>query len=237
MMRDFSKRQRKILDLILRLSYGCGKKIALIPHQNDFIVAGIYESDIGKEIAWLVDSLVIGHDGDYYWFNKDFDQWRVSKIKTGELSKIQTRLSELLRINLIDGGKRLSETRSQNLVKHEEKALQNTNFSTPKLATAKETYRKLNKDIYRKDKKAEGVWLKTLKELEGDVTKSYYRTWLEKTTGISYKDGLFTIGCPNEFVADYLNSNQRSLIEKMLIGFTQPGIKVEFVILEGGIDD
>lgn len=237
MMRDFSKRQRKILDLILRLSYGCGKKIALIPRQKDFQVAGIYECDIAKEIAWLVNSHIIGHDSDYYWFNKDFDQWQVSRIKTGELSKLQSKLSELLRINLIDSDSRLCKTQSENFVKHKENTLQNTKFPTPNLATAKETYRKVNKDIYREDKKAGGVWQKVLRELAGEVTRSYYRTWLEHTVGLEYKDGLFIISCPNEFVADYLNNNQRSLIEKVLIGFTQPNIQVEFVILEGGEDE
>jgi CRISPR/Cas system-associated endonuclease/helicase Cas3 len=30
MQSDFSKRQRNILDLVIRMSYGCGKKIALL---------------------------------------------------------------------------------------------------------------------------------------------------------------------------------------------------------------
>lgn len=43
MTRDFTKRQGKVLDLILWLSWGCGSKEAYIPHQRDFSVVGIHE--------------------------------------------------------------------------------------------------------------------------------------------------------------------------------------------------
>jgi len=59
MLRDFTKRQRKIPDLILRLSWGCGKKAAYIPHQKEFCVTGIYEPDVKKELIWLEQSKII----------------------------------------------------------------------------------------------------------------------------------------------------------------------------------
>jgi chromosomal replication initiator protein len=75
---------------------------------------------------------------------------------------------------------------------------------------------------------AQETWEAALGELQVQVTKSYYRTWLEKTRGLSYEDDQFVIGVPNAFVAEYLNQNQRSLIEKTLIGLTRPDIKVSF---------
>jgi len=48
MMTDFTKRQRKIIDLILRLSWGCQKNSANIPRQRDFEVLGIAETHIGR---------------------------------------------------------------------------------------------------------------------------------------------------------------------------------------------
>jgi chromosomal replication initiator protein len=75
---------------------------------------------------------------------------------------------------------------------------------------------------------AQETWEAALGELQVQVTKSYYRTWLEKTRGLSYEDDQFVIGVPNAFVAEYLESNQRSLIEKTLIGLTRPDIKVSF---------
>jgi chromosomal replication initiator protein len=75
---------------------------------------------------------------------------------------------------------------------------------------------------------AQEIWEAALGELQVQVTRSYYRTWLEKTTGSSYEDSQFVVSVPNAFVAEYLNQNQRSLIEKTLIGLTRPDIKVVF---------
>ena len=145
MMRDFTKRQRKILDLILRLSWGCGKNEAYIPRQNDFCIVGLYEPDIKAELVWLQQSNIITRKEKFYWFNKDFDQWQISRVKPFE----PKRLSELLSLNLNGNRPKLSETLTRDLVKHEVKTSQNTKSTTPKLATSKETLNKvLKKDIY-----------------------------------------------------------------------------------------
>lgn len=78
MISDFTKRQRKILDLILRLSWGCGKKFALIPHQNDFEITGISEGHIKPELDCLITRKVIFREDNIYSFNKNYDEWRVS---------------------------------------------------------------------------------------------------------------------------------------------------------------
>jgi hypothetical protein len=59
MVSRFTARQRRILDLILRLSWGCHKKTAYIPRQKDFEVAGISESHIKLHLEWLERSRVI----------------------------------------------------------------------------------------------------------------------------------------------------------------------------------
>lgn len=49
MMRAFTKRQRAILDLILRLSWGCQKKTARVRHQSDFELVGVGRThEIGR---------------------------------------------------------------------------------------------------------------------------------------------------------------------------------------------
>lgn len=75
---------------------------------------------------------------------------------------------------------------------------------------------------------AQEVWQAALGELQIQVSKSNYRTWLEKTVGLSYQDNQFVIGVPNTFVAEYLDKNQRSLIEKTLIGMTHQDTKILF---------
>jgi len=67
-----------------------------------------------------------------------------------------------------------------------------------------------------------------LGELQIQVSKPNYRTWFSKTIGLIYHDNQFVIGVPNTFAAEYLEKNQRSLIEKALNGLTSPGVQIAF---------
>jgi len=77
---------------------------------------------------------------------------------------------------------------------------------------------------------AQEIWEAALGELQIQVSKPNYRTWLKKTIGLSYLDNQFVVGVSNTFVAEYLDKNQRSLIEKTLIGLTHQDIKVVFQV-------
>ncbi|MFC1931296.1 chromosomal replication initiator protein DnaA [Chloroflexota bacterium] len=78
---------------------------------------------------------------------------------------------------------------------------------------------------------AKEIWEAALGELEIQVSKSNYRTWLEKTVGLSFQDSSFVVSAPNTFIAEYLDKNQRSLIEKTLINVTSySDIKVTFQV-------
>ena len=250
MTRDFTKRQRKILDLILRLSWGCGKKDAFIPRQSDFSVVGIHEVDIKRELNWLAVSKVIIREEQFYWFNKDFDQWEVSRVKP----YLPEKLSELLRLNL-NGNRpelsktlsQLSETLSKNLVKHEEKGYLFTKFPTPDSASSKEIERNNNEsNIYRvypftteedPEKKlsktlslAGEIWGKACGILQTQVNPANFTTWLASTSGLAFAEGRFWLGVPSIFVAEYLVENQRSLIEKVLVEVTGEETELVFCL-------
>lgn len=75
---------------------------------------------------------------------------------------------------------------------------------------------------------AQEIWEAALGELQIQVNKPNYRTWLEKTVGLSYQGNQFVIGVPNTFAAEYLDQNLHSLIEKTLIGLTKHDIKILF---------
>jgi chromosomal replication initiator protein len=77
---------------------------------------------------------------------------------------------------------------------------------------------------------AQEIWEAALGELQLQVNKPNYQTWFQGTKGIAYQDGRFFIGVPNAFVAEYLDKNQRSLIEKTLIGLVQSNINIHFQV-------
>lgn len=134
MTRDFSKRQRKILDLILRLSWGCGSKYAYIPLQKDFEVVGVHEVAVKNEITWLEVSKVIIRDNHFYWFNKNYDEWEVSRVKPYH----PERLINLVSINLNGNKPQLNKTLSENLINSEVTTYHLVKSSTPELASPKE---------------------------------------------------------------------------------------------------
>ncbi len=106
MQSDFSKRQRNILDLIIRMSYGCGKKSALLRY-SDFELVGVWKVDIKKELTYLAATkVIIVEEQDSLLrmeLNKNYDQWRVSLVKTMNFEKWE----QVLKRNL---GDRVSES-------------------------------------------------------------------------------------------------------------------------------
>ena len=75
---------------------------------------------------------------------------------------------------------------------------------------------------------AQEIWETALGQLQLQVNKANYQTWLKKTVGLSYEGNQFVVGVPNTFVAEYLEQNQLSLIEKTLIGLTHQDTKILF---------
>ena len=80
------------------------------------------------------------------------------------------------------------------------------------------------------DRSAQEIWEAALGELQIQVNKPNYRTWLEKTIGLSYQDNQFVIGVPNTFAAEYLDQNLRSLIEETLVRLTHCDAEVLFQV-------
>ncbi len=77
---------------------------------------------------------------------------------------------------------------------------------------------------------AQEIWEAALGELQLQINKPNYQTWLQETEGIEFRDGHFYIGTPNTFVAEYLEKNQRSLIEKTLIGLVKSKVVAHFQV-------
>ena len=80
---------------------------------------------------------------------------------------------------------------------------------------------------------AQEIWDAALGELQIQVSKPNYRTWLEKTIGLSYQENQFVISVPNTFVAEYLDQKLRSLIEKTLMNLTHHDTTVFFQVDSG----
>ncbi|GIQ67421.1 replication protein [Xylanibacillus composti] len=117
MQTDFSKRQRNILDLVLRMSYGCRKKFAIL-RPSDFELAGVGRNHVKQELQYLSSAKVLVVDGDLIGMNKNYEQWRVNLIKMFDHEKF----NKVLKRNLDDAtvpemGIKVPETGTFNQVK------------------------------------------------------------------------------------------------------------------------
>jgi hypothetical protein len=146
LLSNFTKRQLNIILLVIRLSYGCGKKYAVL-RKSDFGIAGIDKSDIKKELALLAESKVLMIEGDRISLNKDYDRWRISLVRAGgreEFKKILQRNLEEKRVGVLptDQDDQVGKTptgSAYELVKHQPTGWQNTNQVVGEIPTDQNT--------------------------------------------------------------------------------------------------
>jgi len=60
------------------------------------------------------------------------------------------------------------------------------------------------------------IWTEALESLREKVSKANFRTWLKDIVPLSFDGEAFVVGAKSPFVAEYLNRNQRSIIENTL---------------------
>ena len=84
-----------------------------------------------------------------------------------------------------------------------------------------------------KTRSAEEIWEAALGELQIQVSRANYDTWLKDTVGISYNDNQFVVGVPSAFSTEWLEKRWHSLIEKTLINITGHGLEVNFCVHKG----
>ncbi|MDD5486784.1 MAG: chromosomal replication initiator protein DnaA [Dehalococcoidales bacterium] len=83
---------------------------------------------------------------------------------------------------------------------------------------------------------ARQIWQAALGELELQMTRPNFNTWLKGTTGLSFNEGIFTIGAPSTFVAEYLETSQYSLIERTVMRLASRDVKIRFQVTGPGAE-
>jgi len=53
---------------------------------------------------------------------------------------------------------------------------------------------------------AHDLWQTALAQLQLQVTRPNYDTWLKDTVGVQFGDGLFVVGAPNDFATAWLST-------------------------------
>lgn len=77
---------------------------------------------------------------------------------------------------------------------------------------------------------ADKIWQAALGELQLQVNKANFNTWLKDTKGIDYSNGVFTVAVPSTFIAEWLKSRLYSIVSKILCSITGQNIEVQFQV-------
>ncbi|NOQ43574.1 MAG: chromosomal replication initiator protein DnaA, partial [Dehalococcoidia bacterium] len=78
------------------------------------------------------------------------------------------------------------------------------------------------------------IWEAVLGELQLQVNRTNFDTWLKDTVGLSYEGDKFVVGVPSPFAVEWLEKRLISLIEKTLIGVIGDRVNICFQIQEQG---
>ncbi len=80
---------------------------------------------------------------------------------------------------------------------------------------------------------AKQIWEVALGQLQIQLTRANYDTWLKDTVGIDYDDTRFVIGVPGPFAAEWLENRLLSLVKKTLIDIVGHDTQVIFKVHNG----
>lgn len=78
--------------------------------------------------------------------------------------------------------------------------------------------------------KAEQAWQAALGQLQMEMPKAAFDTWVRDAEYISYEDGSFVIGVQNAYARDWLQSRLSSTVTRLLTGIMNRTVEVHFIV-------
>lgn len=85
--------------------------------------------------------------------------------------------------------------------------------------------------------KAEQAWQAVLGQLQMDMPKASYDTWVRHAEIVSYEDNVFIVGVPNAYARDWLDNRLSSKIKRLLCGVLNRTVSLRFIVWQGGADE
>ena len=78
--------------------------------------------------------------------------------------------------------------------------------------------------------KSEQAWQSVLSQLQMEMPRSSFDTWVRDTTSIAYEDGLMTVAVSNAYARDWLENRLLSTVVRLLAGLMNRAVDVRFVV-------
>ena len=77
------------------------------------------------------------------------------------------------------------------------------------------------------------TWGAALSELQLQMTKATFDTWLANTRAIAFEDSTLTIRVASAFAKDWLENRLLTTVKRTLVGIVGQPIEVEFAVAQG----
>jgi len=77
---------------------------------------------------------------------------------------------------------------------------------------------------------AEMAWQSVLGQLQMEMPRASFDTWVRDTRPLSYERGVLTVGVRNAYARDWLESRLASTVSRLLIGIFNSNVAVDFIV-------
>ena len=77
---------------------------------------------------------------------------------------------------------------------------------------------------------AELIWQAALDQLQLELNKNVYDTWIRGTCLLNYADGIFLVGVPHAYAKDWLENRLLGTVKRTLCQLTEQNVEVKFVV-------
>jgi len=77
---------------------------------------------------------------------------------------------------------------------------------------------------------AEQAWQSVLGQLQMEMPRASFDTWVRDTRPVSYQDGMLTISVRNAYARDWLENRLASTVSRLLLGILNASVAVNFIV-------
>lgn len=78
----------------------------------------------------------------------------------------------------------------------------------------------------------EQAWQSVLGQLQMEMPRASFDTWVRDTRALSLEDGTITIGVRNAYARDWLENRLASTVNRLLVGILNDSVEVNFVVAD-----
>jgi chromosomal replication initiator protein len=79
---------------------------------------------------------------------------------------------------------------------------------------------------------AQQAWQSVLAQLQMEMPRASFDTWVRDTRPVTYENGILTVGVGNAYARDWLESRLASTVSRLLIGILNSNVSVDFVVAQ-----